>query len=102
MGKRKPTIYVDTNIPSILCYIGPHKVPRLQQEIARDWWETERKWSNIFGSVFTEAELRQGKYRGQSLALKLIQKLPYLPFRGDSKVCQSLFKRGIDSNRATR
>lgn len=91
MGKRKATVYLDTNIPSILCYRGPHIGPRHQQNITREWWAAERKWFKIHGSVFTEGELRQGSYRGQARALKLIRRLPYLPFTVAIRKCADVY-----------
>ena len=91
MGQHKPTLYVDTNIPSILCYRGPHVGPRHQQIVTRAWWEMERKWFKILGSVFTEGELRQGSYRGQERALKLIRRLPYLPFSAAVRKCADVY-----------
>jgi hypothetical protein len=59
--------------------------------ITREWWETERRWFKIHGSVFTEGELGQGSYRGQERALRLIRRLPYLPFKAAVRECADVY-----------
>jgi hypothetical protein len=80
MGRSKPTVYLDTNILSVLCYQGVNVSVIHQQMVTREWWETERRWFQVHASVFTEKELGQGFYRGQQQALKLVRRLRYLPF----------------------
>jgi hypothetical protein len=80
MGRTRATLYLDTNIPSVMCYQGSNISTIHQQMVTREWWDAERRWFRIHGSIFTEGELRQGFYNGQDQALKFVRRLPYLPF----------------------
>jgi hypothetical protein len=87
MAQHKPTIYLDTNVLSVYCYRGPHLSTIHQHLVTREWWDSERRWFRVHGSVFTEGELRQGSYKGQEQALKLVRRLPYLPFVDAVREC---------------
>lgn len=91
MAQRKPTLYLDTNIPSVLCYRGANVSAIHQRMVTREWWDAERRWFRIHGSVFTEGELSQGSYSGQEEALKLVRRLPYLPFTADVHDCAAVY-----------
>jgi predicted nucleic acid-binding protein len=91
MRQPKPTIFVDTNIPSVLCYRGSNVSTIHQQMVTREWWDMERRWFRIYGSVFTEGELGQGSYSGQVQALKLVRRLPYLPFIAAVRTCAAVY-----------
>ena len=83
MPTDKPTIYLDTNIPSVMFYVGDRIDVTHQQMVTREWWATERRWFRIHASAFMERELSQGHYHGQRKALALVRRLPYLPLTGD-------------------
>ena len=89
--KRKPTIYLDTNILSVLAYRGGNVATLHQQMMSREWWEIERKSFRVYASVFTEGELRQGTYRGQKQSLAVVRRLPYLPFTQEVKACAKVY-----------
>jgi hypothetical protein len=91
MSKHKPTVYLDTNIPSVLYYRGSNLTTIHQQLITREWWDSERGWFRICASVFTEGELKQGTYAAQERALKLVRRLPYLPFIGAVHECSEVY-----------
>jgi hypothetical protein len=57
MSRRKPTDYLDTNVPSILHYRGSNIAALHQQMLTRQWWESERKWFRVLASTFTEGEM---------------------------------------------
>lgn len=84
---RRPTIYLDTNILSVLCYRGVHMSALHQHMTTKQWWETERTEFAIFASAFTEQELNSGEYPGQREAVKLVRRLRYLPFTGAVRHC---------------
>jgi hypothetical protein len=42
MSQPRPTIYLDSNIPSVLHYRGSNIGTLHQQMVTREWWETER------------------------------------------------------------
>lgn len=91
MPKHQPTIYLDTNIPSIIHYRGSNLATRHQQIVTQEWWDSERHWFRIYASVFTEGELAQGSYRGQARALRLARRLPYLPFTAAVRQCAQVY-----------
>jgi hypothetical protein len=91
MSQVKPTIYLDTNIASVLHYRGSNIGTLHQQMVTREWWETERKWFRVWASTFTEGELSQGSYLGQEQALRLIGRLPFLPFTAAVRHCARVF-----------
>ena len=75
---RKPNLYLDTNILSVMCYRGPSQAATLQRDLTRDWWDEERQHFQLFSSPFTEVELSKGKYAGQKQALRLVRRLSFL------------------------
>lgn len=85
--QRKPTIYLDSNILSVLCYRGTHTSSVHQHMVTKQWWETERSGFSMYGSAFTESELSAGEYPGQQEAIQLVRRLRYLPFNGDVRRC---------------
>lgn len=91
MPKQKPTVYLDTNILSVLCYQGSNLKTIHQGMVSREWWDSERRWFRVYGSVFTESELSQGLYPGQDQALKLVQRLRFLPFTARVRECAQVY-----------
>jgi hypothetical protein len=91
MTKQKPTVYLDTNIPSVLCYRGSHIGILHQQMVTREWWDAERQWFRLYASGFAEGELGEGVYPGQEQALKLVRRLPYLPLTAEVRECAQVF-----------
>ncbi len=91
MRKSKPTLYVDTNIPSVLYYRGSNIATIHQQMVTREWWAPDRYWFRIHASVLTEGELRQGVFPGQEQAIRLVRRLRYLPFTADVRECAGVF-----------
>ena len=62
---RRPSIYIDTNIFSMLYYRGVD-VRQLSRQLAtQEWWEQERLQFRLVSSAVTESELRRGAFRGQ-------------------------------------
>jgi predicted nucleic acid-binding protein len=86
MATQRPTVYLDTNILSVLHYRGMNVATIHRQIVTRDWWDTERKLFRVLASAFTEGELRQGSYAGQESALKLVRRMHYLTFTSSVRV----------------
>ena len=82
-----PTLYLDTNILSVLFYRGAHVGTLHQQMKTREWWADERKFFTIYSSVFTEGELRQGDFPGQPDAIALCRRLPRVPMTARVREC---------------
>ena len=87
---RRPTIYLDTNIVSVLCYRGIHTSALHQHMTTKQWWETERTEFQLHASVFTEAELRAGEYPGQKEAIRVVRRLRFLPYTSTVRQCRDL------------
>jgi hypothetical protein len=78
-SKTKPTVYLDTTIPSAYWYHGRNLLALARRQLTREWWDAERKHFALLVSSVTEAELREGEFPRQDECLKLIRRLPYLP-----------------------
>jgi hypothetical protein len=83
----KPTLYLDTNIVSMLHYRGAHAMARVQHQLTVDWWKYERGHFQLVASQWTEDELSDGYYSGQSAALAAVRRLRYLPRTADVLRC---------------
>jgi hypothetical protein len=82
---RKPTIYLDTTIPTMMFYYG-HDILTLGRHVAtREWWDGEREHFQLLSSVVTENELVAGDYPWQKDALALARRIPYLPFTAEMR-----------------
>ena len=81
--KRKPSIYLDTNIFSSLCYRGGATVAWIRQLKTAEWWELERKNYSLFTSRHTEDELSDGHYNNQIAAIAAAKRIEYLEMTTD-------------------
>lgn len=88
-----PTIYLDTNILSVLYYRGRDIGGEYHREMTVDWWVHEREHFKLVCSNATELELRQGKYSGQEKAVAACRRLPYLPITGEVRQYVALLRR---------
>jgi hypothetical protein len=87
----KPTVYLDTNIISELCYRGGN-VPNLaRQAKTREWWDTERRFFTVVTSGRTEDELAQGDYRDKAAALAAVRRLTFLTETSEVRRCAAVF-----------
>jgi hypothetical protein len=87
MAAHKPSVYLDTNIFSLLHYRGGDPVLLDQQSITRGWWELERRWFSLFTSYITEGELAKGTYPGKNLALAEVRRISFLSAKREVKLC---------------
>jgi predicted nucleic acid-binding protein len=72
----KPTVYVDTTIPSY--YIDERESLRLHIDRTRQWWDTERLQYHAYISDLVRLELEEGDYPRKADALALVAALPRL------------------------
>lgn len=72
----KPTVYVDTTIPSY--YVDERPALRLHIERTREWWDEERGQYDVYVPDFVVLELGEGDYPRKSDALHLVSALPRL------------------------
>jgi hypothetical protein len=72
----KPTVYVETTIPS---YYQDGR-PELLHEInrTRQWWDAERETYECFTSLVVLDELSEGDYPGKERCLRLLDAVPLL------------------------
>jgi hypothetical protein len=89
-SKKKPTVYLDTTIPSAYWYEGQDLLASGRRLLTRQWWDTERKHFALLVSSVTKAELREGDFPRQSECLKMVRRLRYLPI---TKAAQRMGKQ---------
>jgi len=77
----KPTVYVDTNIISMLYYRGGNPRALKEKLTTLEWWESERPFFRLLAAQAVEDELAAGDYPGKEHALAEVRRLPYLPYR---------------------
>lgn len=75
---RKPSIYLDTTIPSAFWYEGGDVLALGRRIMTRDWWDAESLHFELYVSSVTEDELEAGKFRRQGDCLKMVRRLRYL------------------------
>jgi hypothetical protein len=78
-SKKKPTVYLDTTIPSAYWYEGRNLLASGRRLLTRQWWEMERKHFSLLVSSVTEAELQEGDFPRQAECLKMVRRLRYVP-----------------------
>ena len=88
---KKPTIYLDTNIVSALHYDGRDINGLARRMATRDWWDSERKGFELFGSIVTEQELANGIYASQEECLRFVRRLKYIPITAEVRRLAAVF-----------
>lgn len=78
MSADKPTVYLDSNILSMLFYRGSDVRAVGWQVATWDWWETEGSHFRVFTSRYILTELATGEYPGQAQALALVRRQTFL------------------------
>ena len=80
-------VYLDTNIISYFFSNLPEY--KIFRDATREWWEKKSKNYYLCSSVTSEYELGDGNYLHQEAALKLIQKIAFLPINNEiEKIAQ--------------
>ena len=93
MPSQKPSLYLDTNIFSVLHYRGGDPRVLNQRLITQAWWQLERKRFHIFTSSIVEEELKKGEYGSQEKALAQVKWLPFLPMKSAVRSCIEVYMR---------
>ncbi len=91
MAQKKPTVYVDTNVISVLYYRGGDIRIAHQQLSGWEWWDNERKNFRLLSSAVVREELAQGTYKGKEKAIALARKLPRLPLSAIAWQCTQTY-----------
>lgn len=75
----KPSVYVETTIPSYLtAWRSPELVMAANQEATRSWWETSRPRFELFVSAIVSQEASGGDPEAASRRIAVIAGLPDL------------------------
>lgn len=77
--KKKPTVYIETTIPSFLTARDTTDVLAAgEQEAARRWWNTRRQGFDLFISQAVLAEAARGDHEAAKNRLEALDGLPLL------------------------
>lgn len=72
----KPTVYIETTIPSYCCDDRPELVADIAR--TRQWWDWERGDYECYISEAVLAELAEGNYPNQEKCIRLVDGIPEL------------------------
>jgi hypothetical protein len=79
VAEAKPTVYVETTIPSYLTAWPSRVVARArEQELTRKWWDASRHNYDLYLSELVAAEIRMGDPSAARDRLDAVQDLPQL------------------------
>jgi predicted nucleic acid-binding protein len=93
---KKPTVYLDTNIVSALCYDGGDVAALARRLATREWWAAERRYFVVFASSFTEIELGTDRYAEQDECSRFVRRLKYLPVtKAVRELASEFIARGV-------
>lgn len=77
----KPTVYIETTIPSLLtAWPSRDVVIAGQQQATRDWWKERRRKYELYVSVLVLDEIRQGDATAAAARLAAMDECQVLPF----------------------
>jgi len=75
----KPSVYIETTIPSYLtAWRSPELVMAANQEATRGWWDTSRQKYELFISIFVISEAAGGDADAAKRRMSVIAGLPEL------------------------
>jgi predicted nucleic acid-binding protein len=75
---RKPSVYVETSIPSFYFESRPEPAMQARREWTRTWWSRAQIDYELFTSEAVLDELRRGEYEKKRDCLGLLDQLPVL------------------------
>ena len=75
----KPTVYVETSIPSFYYEIRSEPEMVIRKQWTRQWWAQANDNYELVTSAGVLGELTRGNFPNQNDALQLISRLPLLP-----------------------
>jgi predicted nucleic acid-binding protein len=77
----KKSVYLDTTILSYL--LDERESIKNFIEVTKEWWETQREHYNVYLSVETLAELREGNYPQKEKTTRIAETIEVLPRVGE-------------------
>jgi len=100
----KPTVYIETTIPSLLTAWPSGDLQIAAQQVAtRDWWETCRGNLELYVSPEVLDEAAQGDAEAARLRLEAVANLPVLAVTDDVEaLTRRILATGLIPPRATR
>jgi predicted nucleic acid-binding protein len=79
----KPTLYLDSSVPSYWLPQGPDPIVQARHLITRRWWEAELHRFDVVVSQIVTDELAAGDPERAHQRLKLVEPFPLLDIDGD-------------------
>lgn len=76
-NRMRDSVYLDTTIFSYL--FDERESIKAYTDVTRQWWETQRNNYNLYISIETLAELREGNYPEKEKITKLAETIEVLP-----------------------
>jgi hypothetical protein len=100
----KPTVYLETTIPSLLTARPSRDVEIAALQLAtREWWETRRAHFALFVSAEVLSEAAQGDAEAARARLECVANLPVLPVTADvEELTRQILDTGLIPRRAAR
>jgi hypothetical protein len=100
----RPTVYIETTIPSLLTARPSRDVETAAQQIAtREWWENRRKDFDLFVSPEVLSEAAQGDVEAARMRLESLADLPVLAVTDEvEELTRRILDTGLIPSRATR
>src|SRR5687768_14553726 len=100
----KPTVYIETTIPSLLTAWPSRDVEIAGQQLAtREWWATRREGFELYVSPEVLGEAAQGDAEAARVRLESIATLPVLAVNNDvEELTRRILITGLIPSRATR
>ena len=100
----KPTVYIETTIPSLLTAWPNRDLQIAAQQIAtRDWWETRRNDFDLYVSPEVLDEAAQGDHEAARVRIESISNLPVLAVTQDvEELTRRILTTGLIPPRANR
>jgi hypothetical protein len=82
---KKPTVYLDTSVISAYWYEGTDVLALARRVKTHEWWDVERGFFALRGSVVVETELRDGRFPRQADCQAMARRLSYLPITSGTR-----------------
>lgn len=92
LTKPKPTVYVETTIPSYLAaYPSRDLIVAAHQQLTHDWWINERQNYALYISEVVLSECQSGDPAAAQRRFSYIESLPLLPLTDDVLTLAKLY-----------
>jgi predicted nucleic acid-binding protein len=79
----KPTVYLETTIPSFYYEDRADIAAVARREWTRQWWDERRQEYELYTSIVVVDELRRGNYPSKELCLAMVSDLPLIALEAE-------------------